>query len=326
MIVSTVIGCFTLVVAGETDNYLSMDQQLTDASTVINTEFNSRIQFTLEQMNSENHFDYLECAQVAGEILKSFGVSLATDFESWVRFNDSIPKFPSGEKSRKYLFNHSIYDEKTWNPLHQYFDWMIKTQIDPVINIGGVYIGLDKITHFTASGFLYYKTYQNGIKNGLSTYKAEYRAILNGIKSEKLLLGICANGIFSYADLESNYQGLQLGIDLCSGETPVLKRNGSSWIMTQKIDLRKYVNSNWDESYNPCGGFHYKRPTLRTNLMNYCQTFSTDIAKNRFDYYDSVFVNSHNMDLLDSLRTAGKIPDNRMNRLPEICIEFIQRP
>ncbi|MFQ6610035.1 MAG: hypothetical protein ACE5D7_04455, partial [Fidelibacterota bacterium] len=222
---------------GETDNYYSMNQNIKDSSELINEEFNRRLYNSLESINNRPDLQSMECSEIAGDLLKSFGVTLATRFESWIHQNNEIEKYPPAPLKRKKYFKKSIYYENTFNPLHRHLDFMIWTQFDPVINIGDVYIGTDKITHFTASGYLYYKRYLNALKNGLSREDAALKSIRKGITSEKLILGVTSNGIFSYADLESNYQGMQLGIDLCSGDDPLLNKSDGKWRLEGEIDL-----------------------------------------------------------------------------------------
>ena len=99
-------------------------------------------------------------------------------------------------------------------------DYSLEIQIDEVVNVGGIYIGLDKLTHFTASGFLYYKIYRLALEFVESKEAAMQMAIAMGIYGEKYILGKISSGVFSFADLESNYQGFLFALDLCNSGEP----------------------------------------------------------------------------------------------------------
>ncbi len=317
---------FSILSSAETDNYYCMDQIIPDASSLVNEEFNIRVQNTIESINAKNGSEQMVCAEVAGKILKSFGVSLATNFEVWIHKNENIEKNPPTPLSRHKYFKKTIYYKKTLNPLHRFWDFMLWTQIDPVINIGGVYLGTDKITHFTASGYLYYKTYQKSLKGGMSEEESVRTAIQRGIKSEKRILGVKSNGIFSYADLEANYQGMKLGLDLCSGENPQLELIDGTWNLEEKIDLTNYINPYLDESFNSCAGKHYEIKRVRQNITDYCSDYMSETVQNRFEFYSTQFELSENMKYLFELQNENIIPDNRKTMLQIICTDSLKTP
>ena len=41
---------------------------------------------------------------------------------------------------------------------------------------------------------------------------------------KKNILGRYASGVFSFADLEANFQGLLFGIEFCSSSQPLIKK------------------------------------------------------------------------------------------------------
>ena len=64
------------------------------------------------------------------------------------------------------------------------------------------------------------------------------------------LCGEYLDGVFSYADLEANFQGFMLARDMCQGSDPLLVLEAEKWRLTRPVDLRTYITPDFDESYN----------------------------------------------------------------------------
>ena len=173
----------------------------------------------MDEIN-KNHND-CSCEEAAGKILKHFGIGLNTRLEKQLKNSTEIDKYPNDETHISERYKKSIFRrELPFKNLEKYQDYSLEIYIDEVVNVGGIYIGLDKLTHFTASGFLYYKIYRLALEFVESKEAAMQMAIAMGIYGEKYILGKIATGVFSFADLESNYQGFQLALDLCNSGEP----------------------------------------------------------------------------------------------------------
>ncbi|MFM6927967.1 MAG: hypothetical protein ACKOX6_05850 [Bdellovibrio sp.] len=129
--------------------------------------------------------------------------------------------------------------------------------LSPLIKIGDRDVGVDKLEHMFGMGHKYYRAYYDkntSIDNVLS----------NGTLWEKTLLGgnMLATGVFSYADLSANFNGMRfwnnmllksddiLGSQYNRG--PYVQCVDDQWIVNKSkpIDFRDYVDESFDESVN----------------------------------------------------------------------------
>ena len=251
-----------------------------------------------------------DCKDAAGEILGSFGISINSDFENWIKSTRSIEKFfPNIDLA---LRESILRDHTTdWSAIER---TSLRKQLDEIINIGGVYLGVDKLSHFTGSGYLYYEAHQLSKTSGFGN--PTEMAIKVGITGEKTIVGRIATGIFSYADLEANFQGFIFGLDMCRDTDPMLIHSKKGWKLRRKFDIRSYVNPDWDESYNP--SFFYdglnltlmpKSTAVQNNLLDLCKAFNSPDVQRLFNFYDSINNQSASETFLDSLISLGLLPD-----------------
>jgi hypothetical protein len=161
------------------------------------------------------------------------------------------------------------------------------------VQVNGYYFGTDKLSHFASTGYDYYKIFMKSLKSGLSDKEALRKAVNFGILDEKTLHGYWVSGVFSYADLEANYQGLKFYRSLC--ESPV-----------SSFDITTYVNGFWDESFY----LSYRVPknwkkvstVLRETV---CAKKSSPMVTQRMRYYKETSQQSSSMDYL---QTLGDLP------------------
>ena len=313
--------------AGEVDQYLAWNRLPNDESRYLNQLFNIEIQAALADIN-KNHKD-CSCAEAAGRILKHFGIGLNTPLEKMLKNSNEIDKSPDDKTHISERYKRSIFRrELPYENIELYQDYSLEMQIDEVVNVGGIYFGLDKLTHFTASGYLYYKIYNLAVEQLGSDEAAIQMAISMGVYGEKNVLGKIPSGVFSYADLESNYQGFQLAMDLCKNGPAHLKRTGKGWELEGLFDLRNYVNPFWDEAYNTSYYYESQNLTLMPkseavlrNLPHYCLKYKTERIQKMFDYYDSIAEPSYSVNYLRLLVEKGELPNPILFNIRTICIE-----
>jgi hypothetical protein len=124
-----------------------------------------------------------------------------------------------------------------------------------LLRVGEVYFGADKFGHFFSEGFSYYEMYKNG---------DEHSALQFGDLTESTFYGELTTGIFSYADLAANLNGLRfwnriLGLkpDPLSGEKvirPYVQCVDKKWQLAAPFAWEEYVDPAWDEAVN-CNAF-----------------------------------------------------------------------
>ncbi len=305
--------CFSL--AGEVDHYMAWDHLPKDESKMLNQLYNKEIQVALNTINKKN--GDCDCEDVAGDILRHFGVSLNSPMEKHLKESNEFDKYPRPDTPLNERYKHSIYRrDLPLKNLNNFQDLSLHLQIDEIINIGGVYIGVDKLTHFTASGYLYYEIYRRILSKTDSEETAKNTAVEAGVFGEKNLLGKIPSGVFSYADLESNYQGFMFALDLCRDSPIKLIRADSGWKLSGEFDLRNYVNPLWDESYNPSYYYENQNLTLTPkssavleNIPDYCLMYQSDKIQSLFAYYDQIANPSYSDVYVKSLIKSGVLPN-----------------
>ncbi|HEV7300852.1 MAG TPA: hypothetical protein VGN72_15910 [Tepidisphaeraceae bacterium] len=132
--------------------------------------------------------------------------------------------------------------------------------------VHGVYIGADKVGHFTDVGVGYYWTYKKALREGATEMGAIQLAVASGTDgmfSEGGLLGLAATGAYSNADLAANFAGMLFYVNLTEAievngqrHKPLMVRDGPYWRLADHVRpgtplLRPFVTDHWDEALNP---------------------------------------------------------------------------
>lgn len=127
--------------------------------------------------------------------------------------------------------------------------------LNSVIEINGVKIGADKLSHFMTEGFEYYMNQRRG--------KNLREIIQQGIDEEEGHYGLSATGIKSYADMTANYQGYTFWRQVLEGDNPYLKCENGRWKQVREFRWEDYVIAGMDESIN-CNT--YKSETMQKKV------------------------------------------------------------
>lgn len=214
--------------AFETLNYDCSVWRLPDVGQALNIETNKRIERSLQWQNG--------CDEKS--LLRALHSQLAqpwtNNLETWA---DHAPlprcKVPASK---------SVYQDFTLieSPIG------ILAGLKSVINIGGVYVGTDKLSHFMTEGFQYFANVRRG---------ATVEQVLNqGLREENGIYGMITTGIRSYADLSANYFGFRFWSELLGGETPLIACENGKWSQKRPFEWQQYINDSFDESVN-CNEF-----------------------------------------------------------------------
>lgn len=320
-----ILLCFAY--SGEVDHYAAWNNLPKDEIQFLNDLYNKEIQIVLNEIN-QNDRD-CECQDAAGMILKHLGIALNSPIEKYLKASNELDKYPPADIPISELYKNSIYRRKfSLKNLNDFQDLSLHLQIDEIINVGGVYIGLDKLTHFSGSGYLYYQIYLRILDRTGSKETAKNTAIEAGVFGEKNILGKIPSGVLSYADLESNYQGFLFALDLCR-ESPIrLKYTDQGWQLSDNFDLKYYVNPLWDESYNT--SYYYdgqnlmltpKSSAVLENIPDYCEKYKSDEIQQIFTYYDSIVKPSYSAIYLKNLIQSRELPDPGPFNIRTVCKE-----
>lgn len=280
----------------ETDNYFAWTLQLNDSSSRIDEFFNQQIAEQVSQTPSAS------CEELTDKVAKRFASYLVHDdpIAQWLMPRLSVEEIRPADFA---WVAESIYRD----PFRFYIP---KFGLAPNIQVNDVYFGLDKLSHFGATGKLYYDRYRKALKSGRSEAEARQAAIDHGIREEKTLYGYWASGVFSYADLEADYQGMLFYLDLCAGSTaPFVRKDAAGqWTVAAAFSIAKYVNGNWDETFNPSyrlpGNWQKVAPVLKAE---YCDLRHTPIVLERMNHYQTMPASFS----VSYLATLDVLPDPR---------------
>ena len=227
--------------AVETDQFLVWDRELRDSAEPLNRFFNDELRGILQTRNQANK-QTCDCSDLVDDIMHHFfkkrRLSLIKKF---LRSSEDVELYPDRSISAYRFRNMSIYRDIT-------FPYVMP--LGRTLRVGDVYFGIDKFGHMFGFGSRYYKRYLRYLRHGATEQEAIERIVRYGIITEKVLVGEYLDGVFSYADLEANFQGFMLARDMCEGDDPFLALEDEKWRLTRPVDLRTYITPDFDESYN----------------------------------------------------------------------------
>lgn len=302
----------------ETDQYMAWNKPLNDVSAYLNSFINQRTWQTLAAINQDvlQHKKYLSCEAVHKRIVSDYNKNKGLDFISEIErkiYDDpTLSRYPPINASKLEVIERSIYKKSQ----------LFKLKIFGInINVNGIHLGLDKLDHILRTGYFYFKNYQKTRQDGLSEQQADVVAIQKGITQEKTYFGYWVSGVFSYADLEANYQGLRLHKQFCATHQPYLQqRTNKTWAFSRPIDLKMYVNPWFDESYYNNAYLQLRFKSIYPELKKYCDARNSAWLQQRNRYYqrwkDQASFSVH---YLQQQVALGKLDNPKRYSLDTIC-------
>ncbi|MBF0106022.1 MAG: hypothetical protein HQM16_11925 [Deltaproteobacteria bacterium] len=295
--------------------YIWKSRDLKDSTERINSLFNDELQhFLAKRVNNKKIRAQIPCSKIPYRFFR------------YVR-----PHFFLDRLKRSMLKDEGVYHFPTKKSLFKDYSasifrgpiWPFVMPVSQTVRINNVFLGTDKIDHFFSSGRKYYGAYLRAVGRGEDQRTAQKRAIDYGIMwiQETGILGYWSSNAFSYADMESNYQGMMLCIDFCEGADPIIKYNkDKGWVVNKKIDLKKYINPLWDEAYNNSYFLQGRwRGVKKVLSREYCEMAkNADVQKIWSDYTKRLTPTFHT-DYLKGLMRLGKVPNPGSQSLNAVC-------
>lgn len=304
-------------IALETDNFLTWGRELKDSSDLINDYINDQVKVELQKINRKKKL--FSCEKVRNKLVMSFRGFITHPMEHWIE--SSLGKnrvYPSEEEySDREYFMMSIYGTPKFD-VSKYFS------LSRNININGIYLGTDKLSHWMSTGERYYQVYTRAMKKENNEQKAFKRAINYGIFLDRFILGGVSSGVFSFGDLEANFQGLLFNRRFCrvqENQRYLVATENGKWRFQHRIDVRDYVNPNFDETFNPSLFSVFKWKKVQENFKREnCQKIQNQVFKQRFDYYHQVLKPSFSFKYIEELKKKKKrLPPNQSRKYTNIC-------
>lgn len=232
--------------ASESDPWTYAYIPLADASAAISDQLASAMQKTIGSVNASEQFDIRTVDDTALEFafFAEFRSSYIRDL-TWGMFERCIATNScNGWAPIERIQMHpreSIYHEARWRFIPSYF------HLASIVNICGVRMGADKMTHFFDDAFHYFNALRSKRKN---LQPEDIRQL--SMAFELSYMGTRITGIVSRADIEANLAGVQFYGEMFGGDAPMIGRsNDGRLVMLRNPDICDYVSAGYDERILP---------------------------------------------------------------------------
>ena len=230
-------GLFTGAHATELDSFTYRGDSVPDATAILDAETQWRITAAIQNANRDGDCETRSLHHELGQQLRAgaAGIFMVAPLEFYANYSSDVPRlrFPRSE---------SIYRDI----------WLFQSipitlyPLGHLIRVNDVVIAGDKFSHFFNVGWEYYKRLGD---DGDDTVAIDY-----GHNSEAGIWGMTTTGVFSYADLVSNYDGMIFWRDFIrqegSSRPSYVECRDHQWVETRTFHWSDWVAPAWDEAIN----------------------------------------------------------------------------
>lgn len=246
-----VILLLPMIVQGtETDNFTDRYEPLPDVLDVLDVEVNRLLQLAVDEANARTgrdiglaESDGCDESRLYRAIYRQLGGLLVGRFESLV--NDA-----AAEWGRRPARKNSVYRDFQWFEAPS-LGTQEQGRLAATINMGGFLVGTDKFGHFFSEG---YSSFQRAFLDGGGVDAAlEY-----GDSTERTYYGALVTGVYSYADLVANFNGMRFWTHvlgrysdpLGGRQNPLVRCEQGHWRLVSTFGWSRYLDAGWDEGLN----------------------------------------------------------------------------
>jgi hypothetical protein len=160
-------------------------------------------------------------------------------FERCIGTNN-CPNWPTFERIQMYP-EEGVYHAVNWRFIPAKF------HLASIVEVCGVRMGADKLTHFFDDGFHYFNATRSERKN----FDLEDVEDLS-MAMENSYMGTRLTGIVSHADIEANLAGVRFYNDIFSGSSPMVGRDQTGkLVLLRSPNACDYVTDQFDERVLP---------------------------------------------------------------------------
>ena len=298
----------------ETDQFFAWGRPLEDMTGVLNARVNLELERLVAELNRDGRDR--PCQKVRFRFFKRHRMLFFDGFETWSVNSPLVSRSPAGademrEFKQHYLYGgtSSVFDTGRWMPP------------SPTVEVNGVRLGTDKLTHLLGTAWYYHRWYRKARSRGVPLAEAEDRAVRRGLGHEITILGRAVSGVLSLADLEANYEGMWFYEHLCAGDDPNIVYDEGVWRLRRPFDLRDYVTPEWDESYQPNIYIRRKWPKVRQRMLRYCRMLEHPQVRAMREAYAERDRVTETEKLIEEMVVAGKLPDPSQFTIESVCRE-----
>lgn len=228
-------------------------------------------------------------------------------------------------EKRRVGFRQSIYQDFPWQ---QSPSLVLSERLAAVIRIGQHDVGSDKLGHFFTEGSSYFEI-TNRLSDGVNA------GLLFGDWSESLYFGAQTTGVFSFADLVANYQGLRFWNRILAQQPdpllghqpePYIRCDNQRWRIHSDFLFADYIDAGWNESINCIA---LRTPALLKQVAQHgpsCQP--RKLPKQRYQAVGQRLLNTQGLSVLaEHLQPEALLPQRielENWRLPNEAFEHIR--
>jgi hypothetical protein len=228
--------------ASESDPWTYAHIPLADSSALVSERLTISIQASIDAVNTATHIDHQSASDTELEFafFSQFRSMHVRDL-AWGMFErcigtNSCAGWPSIERIQMHP-EESVFYAANWRFIPARF------HLASIVNVCGVRMGADKLTHFFDDGFHYF----NGLRSKRKNLDPEDIRRLS-MAFEQSYMGTRITGIVSRADIEANLAGVQFYSDFFGGGSPLIGRApGGGLTMLRYPDVCDYVTDQYDE-------------------------------------------------------------------------------
>lgn len=240
--------------AAEADNFTARIKNVKEVKNELNSLARRHLNLSLNRANQESGCNE---ERLYDELKKEFSNHTKGQFAINILKNNAIP-------TTVLPIQNTIY--KNWKPIDGVAmgiksKFVGKLSLSPLIKVQNQIIGVDKLEHMFGMGWKYFQDYYQ-------EHQSLYSTLKKGAIKEKFILGgtIYVTGVFSYADLAANFNGMRFWNNILGKDDDVLgdQFNIAPYILCQNnkwienpespIDFSHYIDASMDESVN-CSKF-----------------------------------------------------------------------
>jgi hypothetical protein len=238
-----------LLHAREVDQFsdrLFQVRHLADSSAVIDARMNEMLRSIAAALSEARPTNQPDRDRIVYDAFQGdrfeFVAQLRTPFESWVRDDADVELFHVDGRG---IYGGDVdYDDMG-------MAWYIESA--PVIRLGPLLVGIDKLGHFIGQGWFYYRRYERIRNADPAVHDDEVlrRVREYGHELEVGYQGLVGTGVYSYADLAANWQGMQFYRSLFAGPSPYFQATHGRYRLVREFHILDYATDDWDEVQNP---------------------------------------------------------------------------
>ena len=265
-------GCLAAVLlaapatAYETDPYTNRHLDIADSIGALNAQVNAALAAIAETSTARHRG---EQGLVLAVYRRLGGVHWVDRLERWAIGAPAVAKIPN-TRGESIIGDFPLFAGRV----------AVLFGFGPTINIGGHYVGTDKIGHFFSQGRKFYRRYR---RSGSEAQAARWSVV-----TETGLFGSLTTGVRSNADLVANYEGYRfyrslLHDGVVAAKPAIYRREGDDLVQQRPFTWRDHVNAFWDEALNPNEYGSGLMPAVRERLLRLCADFAARPERYRVD-------------------------------------------